>query len=72
MKECDNSKIHISSNFIFSICLIILDTFLLRLVWKTAVFSGVYRNIIHRWQVVGALKKVAHYASLPHARDGLP
>ena len=30
MKECDNSKIHISSNFLFSICLlIILDTLLL-------------------------------------------
>jgi len=31
MKECDNSKIHISSNFILFICLLImLDTFLLR------------------------------------------
>jgi len=31
MKERDNSKIHISSNFIFSICLLImLDTLLLR------------------------------------------
>jgi len=28
MRECNNSKIHISSNFILSICLIImLDTF---------------------------------------------
>jgi len=32
MKECDNSKIHISSNFILSICLLImLDTLFLRL-----------------------------------------
>jgi hypothetical protein len=31
MKECDNSKIHISSNFILSVCLLImLDTLLLR------------------------------------------
>ena len=31
MKECDNSKIHISSSFIFSICLLImLDTLLVR------------------------------------------
>ena len=31
MKECDNSKIHISSNFILSICLLIMfDTLLLR------------------------------------------
>jgi len=31
MKECDNSKIHISSNFILSICVLIMfDTFLLR------------------------------------------
>jgi len=31
MKECDNSKIHISRNFILSICLlIILDTLLLK------------------------------------------
>jgi len=30
MKECDNSKIHISSNFLLSICLLImLDTLLL-------------------------------------------
>jgi hypothetical protein len=30
MRECDNSKIHISSNFLFSICLLImLDTLLL-------------------------------------------
>jgi len=30
MKECDNSNIHISSNFLLSICLIImLDTLLL-------------------------------------------
>jgi hypothetical protein len=29
MKECDNNKIHISSNFLLSICLIILDTLLL-------------------------------------------
>jgi len=30
MRECDNSKIHISSNFLLSICLIImLDTLLL-------------------------------------------
>ena len=30
MTECDNSKIHISSNFLLSICLIImLDTLLL-------------------------------------------
>ena len=31
MKECDNSKIHVSSNFILSICLLImLDTLILR------------------------------------------
>ena len=31
MKECDNSKIHISSNFILSVCLLmLLDTALLR------------------------------------------
>jgi len=31
MKECDNSKLHISINFILSICLLImLDTSLLR------------------------------------------
>jgi len=30
MKECDNSKIHISNNFLLSICLLImLDTLLL-------------------------------------------
>jgi hypothetical protein len=30
MKECDNSKIHISSNFLFSICLLkMLDNLLL-------------------------------------------
>jgi len=32
MRECDNSKIHISSNFLLSICLIImLDTLLIML-----------------------------------------
>jgi len=31
MKECDNSKMHISSNFILSVCLLIMfDTLLLR------------------------------------------
>jgi len=31
MKECDNSKINISSNFVLSICLLILlDTLLLK------------------------------------------
>jgi len=30
MKECDNSKIHISNNFLLSVCLLImLDTLLL-------------------------------------------
>jgi len=29
MRECDNSKIHKSRNFLFSICLIILDNLLL-------------------------------------------
>jgi len=29
-KECDNSKIHISSNFMLSIILIMFDTLLLR------------------------------------------
>jgi hypothetical protein len=26
MKECDNSKIHIGSNFIFSVCLLIVTS----------------------------------------------
>jgi len=31
MKECDNSKIHTNSNFMLSVCLLImLDTLLLR------------------------------------------
>jgi len=31
MKECDNSKIHLSTNFILSVCLLrMLDTLLLR------------------------------------------
>jgi len=51
MKECDNSKIHISSNFILSISLLImLDTLVLRpsLHWNTSLhFTTLHPTTLH-------------------------
>jgi hypothetical protein len=52
MKECDNSKIHISSNFILSISLLImLDTLLLRPSITTLQHSATLHHIIERCMV---------------------
>ena len=45
MKECDNSKIHISSSFILSICLLkVLDTFITRTITTLQHFATLHHS----------------------------
>ena len=45
MKECDNSKIHINSNFLLSVCLLImLDTFTTRTVTTLQHFATLHHT----------------------------
>jgi hypothetical protein len=45
MKECDNSKIHISSNFPLSVCLLImLDTFITRTITTLQHFATLHHT----------------------------
>jgi len=47
MREGDNSKIHISSNFLLSICLLImLDTLLVPSLWKRQQYGSVILSLI--------------------------
>jgi hypothetical protein len=45
MKECNNSKIHMSNNFLFSICLLkILDTFITRTITTLQHFATLHHT----------------------------
>ena len=57
MRECDNSKIHISNNSLFSICLfIMLDTLLLGLVLVVLIDKAEGQKQIeiprHKWKEI--------------------
>ena len=60
MRECNNSKIHISSNFLLSICLIVmLDTLLLvpTLHWNTSLyFTTLHQTTRSEGKVKGAME----------------
>jgi hypothetical protein len=48
MKECNNSKIHISNNFLFSICFLkILDTFITRTITTLEHFATLHPTTLH-------------------------
>jgi hypothetical protein len=55
MKERDNSKIHIRSNFLLSVCLLImLDTFITRTITTLQHFATLHPTTLHYTYFYGA------------------